>query len=66
MNFNSILKVLLDFSTCDICGSNKIGNGEGTITFEEDYFERTCICGWTVTVFQDELDAYDTEKEATA
>lgn len=44
------MKLVKKYSACKKCGNRVIGNGEGTITFDEDYIQRTCKCGWSVTI----------------
>lgn len=48
MNITDSMELLKKYNTCPTCGSDKIGNGEGTLNIENDVFERTCKCGWKV------------------
>ena len=43
-------KLMRKFNKCEDCGSEKIGNGEGTLEVQDDTFKRTCKCGWSVEV----------------
>lgn len=42
------LALLKKYSKCQNCGSEQIGNGEGTLEIEENTFRRTCKCGWSI------------------
>lgn len=55
MNARASLELLNKYSNCKECGSDKVGNGEGTLEINDDVFKRTCKCGWEVE-FRDEID----------
>lgn len=38
------------YAKCPNCGSDLLGNGEGTLEIDEGMFKRTCKCGWKVEV----------------
>ncbi|MEV2407379.1 DUF3797 domain-containing protein [Paenibacillus larvae] len=38
------------YSYCKECGSDQIGNGEGTLIIEDHIFKRSCKCGWSIEV----------------
>jgi transcription elongation factor Elf1 len=50
VNIVDSTQLLKKYSNCPDCGSDKLGNGEGTLNIENEVFERTCKCGWSVTV----------------
>lgn len=50
MNFNDSVELMKKYNTCPKCGNDKIGNGQGTLIIENNVFERSCNCGWSVTV----------------
>lgn len=44
------MELMKRYSKCEKCGSELIGNGEGTLEIENNVFKRSCKCGWSVTV----------------
>lgn len=50
MNALKAVELLRKYDKCPECGSDKIGNGSGTIEILEDTFKRTCKCGWSIEV----------------
>lgn len=40
------------FESCPKCGNINTGGGEGTFRIAEGTFERTCKCGWHITVIE--------------
>ena len=50
MNIIPATKLTEEYAVCPKCGSDKIGNGAGTLTIDEDIFTRSCRCGWEVKV----------------
>lgn len=50
MNIVDSMELIKKYGKCEECGSDLIGNGEGTLEIEENIFKRTCKCGWSVTV----------------
>jgi DNA-directed RNA polymerase subunit RPC12/RpoP len=38
------------YARCHECGSDLLGNGEGTLKITDDTFIRTCKCGWKVEI----------------
>lgn len=50
MNAVKSVKLIRKYANCPNCGSDKIGNGEGTLEIDDDTFKRTCKCGWSVEV----------------
>lgn len=50
MNMLKAMKLLKKYSNCQECGSEFVGNGEGSLDIGDDYFIRTCKCGWGVEV----------------
>lgn len=48
------------YNTCEVCGSQHIGNGEGTLDFdssgEQGYYRRTCKCGWEKELYFDKSE----------
>lgn len=49
MNAMAALKLTAKYTSCGGCGSEFIGNGEGTLVIDET-FKRTCKCGWSIEV----------------
>lgn len=45
MNIRNTVRLTEKYAHCLKCGSEKIGNGEGTLIVEENVFIRTCKCG---------------------
>jgi transcription elongation factor Elf1 len=54
MNAFTFLKISEKYNNCPECGSDKIGNGEGTLTVEDDTYTRTCKCGFEVAIKEGE------------
>jgi transcription elongation factor Elf1 len=50
MNALKAVELLRKYNTCPECGSEKVGNGEGSVTVDDDKFERTCKCGWMIKI----------------
>ena len=50
MNFRKSLELMEKYSKCQKCGSEYIGDGEGTLVVTDDTFIRTCKCGWRVEI----------------
>ncbi|MCR8994702.1 DUF3797 domain-containing protein [Brevibacillus laterosporus] len=50
MNIRKSLELMDKYSKCVECGSESIGNGEGTLDIADDTFLRTCKCGWMVEI----------------
>ncbi|MGY0692940.1 DUF3797 domain-containing protein [Virgibacillus sp. FSP13] len=48
MIISDSLALIKKYGKCPKCGNDKIGNGEGTMVIEDNVFERTCKCGWSV------------------
>lgn len=48
MKMQNTLIILSSYGTCPLCGSDKLGNGAGTLDIEDADFKRTCKCGWVV------------------
>jgi Domain of unknown function (DUF3797) len=54
MNAMEFLRISAKYNNCPDCGSDKLGNGEGTLSVEEDIYKRTCKCGFEVVVKEGE------------
>jgi len=50
MNFRKSLELMEKYSKCQKCGSEYIGDGEGTLVVTDDTFIRSCKCGWKVEI----------------
>lgn len=50
MKWSEIKPLLEKYEICPDCGNRCIGNGQGGIEIDDDYFKRTCKCGFEVTV----------------
>lgn len=50
MNVCDYLQIAEKYIHCPKCGSDKIGNGEGTLNVDDDTYRRTCKCGFQVEV----------------
>jgi hypothetical protein len=44
------LELLKKYADCPDCGSDKVGNGAGTLEIEDNTFTRTCKCGFEITI----------------
>jgi hypothetical protein len=53
MNAWKSVELLRKYSKCKNCGSEDVGNGEGSVEINEDTFKRTCKCGWSVEIKED-------------
>ena len=54
MNALKSVELLRKYSECQKCGSELIGNGEGTVEVNDDILKRTCKCGWSIEVDEDD------------
>ncbi|NRS50992.1 DUF3797 domain-containing protein [Brevibacillus sp. HB2.2] len=50
MNAWKAVQLMKKYSKCAECGSEVVGNGEGTLDINDDTFKRTCKCGWSIEV----------------
>jgi hypothetical protein len=50
MNAWKSIELMRKYAKCEKCGSEKVGNGEGTLEITDDTFVRTCKCGWKVEI----------------
>ncbi|MEH7116137.1 DUF3797 domain-containing protein [Neobacillus vireti] len=44
------VELLNKFNNCPKCGSEKVGDQEGSVEIHDDKFKRTCKCGWSIEV----------------
>jgi hypothetical protein len=54
MNALTSVELLNKYNSCPDCGSDKIGNEEGSVEIHNDTFTRKCKCGWSIVVKEDE------------
>ncbi|MEK5415867.1 DUF3797 domain-containing protein [Paenibacillus sp. FSL L8-0708] len=54
MKFTEAIRLSKKYAECPKCGNGNIGAGEGTINIDENSFERTCKCGWSKTLKDDQ------------
>lgn len=54
MNAAKVYELLIKYAKCPECGCDTIGNDTGTIEIKEGCFKRTCPCGWSIEVKEDE------------
>lgn len=54
MNMRKSLKLMDKYAKCPECGNDKVGDGQGGIIVEDDYFRRFCNCGFDITIDEDE------------
>lgn len=54
MDIFKSVKLMRKYATCKECGSDNIGNGEGTLIIEDKTFRRSCKCGWNIEVDEDD------------
>lgn len=50
MDMEKALRFMDKYEICPECGSDKVGNGQGKLIIDEDYFHRECKCGWRITL----------------
>lgn len=50
MNILDSLELMKKYSLCPECGSDKLGNGAGTLNIADNVFARTCKCGYSITI----------------
>ncbi len=58
MNLVTLNNILKDYGICPDCDNDKVGNGEGKLIVEDDYFERSCRCGFGVVLMPEEIEVY--------
>jgi hypothetical protein len=54
MNAMLFLQIMKKYGKCPDCGSEKLGNGEGTLEVDDDTFKRTCKCGFEKVIREGE------------
>ncbi|MNC37366.1 hypothetical protein D3C75_859260 [compost metagenome] len=54
MNALKSIQLMKKYNKCPKCGNDKVGGGEGTVNIKDDVFSRTCKCGWSVEVDQND------------
>jgi hypothetical protein len=54
------------YSNCKECGNDKIGDGEGTLTIEDNIFKRSCKCGWSIEVDENDNRLLNLKVKASA
>ncbi|OPG98634.1 DUF3797 domain-containing protein [Chryseobacterium mucoviscidosis] len=50
MDAATALELAHKYTACPDCGNTYVGDGEGTIKIDENLFQRSCKCGWKVTI----------------
>lgn len=50
MDVSSLLIIMPKYENCPKCGNDKVGNGQGKLIIEEDYYYRECRCSWSIKV----------------
>ncbi|WEG14125.1 DUF3797 domain-containing protein [Pullulanibacillus sp. KACC 23026] len=50
MLLRKALELMEKYSNCPDCGSDRLGNGKGTLNIDEDGFIRTCNCGFSIKI----------------
>lgn len=50
MNVRMLLTIMPKYNNCPNCGNDKVGNGEGKLIVEDNYFYRECKCGWSIRI----------------
>lgn len=50
MKFSVLSRIMPKYVSCPICGNDRIGNENGKLIIEEEYFYRECSCGWNITI----------------
>ena len=53
MNIWKSVKLMRKYNSCPVCGSDRLGNGEGKLLIEENTFHRSCKCGWKIETNED-------------
>ncbi|MES1045316.1 DUF3797 domain-containing protein [Heyndrickxia oleronia] len=44
------VQLIRKYANCEKCGSELIGNGEGSLEINDDTFYRSCKCGWEIKI----------------
>lgn len=50
MKATKAVVLLNKYIKCPNCGSDKVGNYEGSVEIHENKFIRKCKCGWNIEV----------------
>ncbi|MEW9093972.1 MAG: DUF3797 domain-containing protein [Clostridiaceae bacterium] len=50
MNARMLLTIMPKYNNCPNCGNDKVGDGEGKLIIEDNYFYRECKCGWSIKI----------------
>lgn len=48
MNILKTVELIDKYGKCPKCGSDKLGNGKGSLVVEDKTFYRSCQCGWSI------------------
>lgn len=51
----SIMNLMKKYATCPSCGKESLGNGEGALIIEDEWFYRGCDCGYQIVVNEEDL-----------
>ena len=55
MNAATAYELINKYSQCPKCGRDTIENDTGVIEIKDGCFKRTCPCGWSVEVKEEDL-----------
>jgi hypothetical protein len=54
MNALKTIELLRKYAKCQDCGNDVVSNGEGGIEVTDLTFKRTCKCGWSIEVNEED------------
>lgn len=63
MNAFKLLEIMPKYANCPDCGSNKIGNGQGVLIVENNTYTRSCECGFSITLDENENEVETITRE---
>lgn len=59
MNGWKSVSLMKKYANCKQCGNDLVGNGEGVLLIEDEIFKRSCKCGWSIEVDEDDKPLRD-------
>jgi hypothetical protein len=62
MNASKTMKLMAKYTSCQNCGNDMIGSGAGALIVDENTFTRSCKCGWSITLDENDNEVVTEER----
>lgn len=53
MKLGDSMRLMEQYLNCPQCGSDRLGNGKGALIIEDEFFYRSCECGFELKMDKD-------------